>query len=217
MDLKKAQLEIIRKRYGIAKFNVVHNIPTQDLKRRLARVTTPEEIVGKRVLEFGAGCSPYPKIFLEYGCSSLVANDLIPERLALNGINDPAYKEMPGDLLTADFGSEKFDIIFASLTVMVLVPIMDEVIERISNLLAPGGKLITLDANYICPLSLYRRFSNRSGSNPSRIFNPFSYAKAIERRGLTIEKIVPFTSNLEWTVGHWLLGTSFGLKATKPS
>jgi SAM-dependent methyltransferase len=216
MDTKTRQLEIIRKRYGMTKFNVVHQVAAQDVKRRLSWVATPDEFVGKRVLELGAGCSPYTRIFLEYGCRSLVANDLIPERLALNGINDPAYKEVPGDLLTADFGPEKFDIIFANLTMVLLVPMMDEVIERTSSLLAPGGKLITIEPNHFCPRSLYRRFADRSGANAERFFNPFSYAKAIERRGLTIEKIVPFTSNLKWTVGSWLLGTSFGLKARKP-
>lgn len=215
--LSAPQLDIIRRRYMMDRFNVRHDIPIEESARRLRRVTGPEDFAGKRVLEIGAGCSPYLQVFLDWNCQELVANDLMPERLELNGIIDPRYRNLPGDFLEADIEPSSFDVIFANLTLMFLVPLMGQVVSRIETLLAPGGKMITFDPNYICPLSIYRRYSDHSGANPARIFSPYRYTRLVEGAGLRVEKLVPFTSNLEWTVGSWLLGTSFGMKAAKPA
>lgn len=211
------QLDIVRRRYAMERFNVRHNIPLEESERRLRKVAGPEDFAGKRVLEIGAGCSPYLQLFLNWKCNDLVANDLMPERLALNGITDSRYRELPGDFMNIDVEVSSFDVIFANLTMMFLVPMMWEVISRIEALLAPGGKLITFDPNYICPLSIYRRYADRSGANPARVFSPYRYASLVDGAGLRVERLVPFTSNIEWTVGNWLLGTSFGMKATKLS
>jgi hypothetical protein len=78
----------------------------------------------------------------------------------------------------------------------------------------PGGIFLSYDPNYICPLSIYRRFSDRV-SNPARLFNPLRYANHFRRHGFEVEKLVPLTAKYPWTVGNWLLGTSFWLRARK--
>lgn len=213
---KEAQLDIIRRRYSKDEFNVVHNIDARVLKANLGTVTEPKDFTGKSVLEIGAGCSLFLPIFLEYGCRKLVANDLLEKRLALNNINDGRYYEVAGDFLEMEFPEPGFDIIFAHLTMMFVIPILDEFFAKAAHLLKPGGALVTIDPNYLCPLSIYRQFAENSGANPATIFNPFSFANVARQQGLIVEKLVPFTSNMEWTQGNWALGTNFGMRARKP-
>jgi SAM-dependent methyltransferase len=216
MDTREQQLQIIRERYAKPNFNVVHSAARDVLERRLARVAAPSDFRGKRVLEIGAGCSTYLQLFLDHGCSELVANDLIPERLKLNAISDPRYSAVEGDLLRIDLGEESFDIVFANLTLMFLVPILGEVFTRLNRILKPGGLLLSIDPNYLCPLSVYRRFADRSGANPARIFNPFSFERAVRRAGFNVQKMSPFTGDVSYANGNWLLSTCFAMRSEKP-
>lgn len=214
-ESKDRQIEIIRRRYNKKEFNVVADIDRQVLLRNLRKIVDPDRFRDKAVLEIGAGCSLYLPIFLDSGCGNLVANDLVDERLKLNQITDDRYVEVAGEFLETQFEEEGFDIIFSHLTLMFVIPMLDEFFAKMHKLLRPGGLLITFDANYLCPLQFYRRFSDRSGSNPATIFNPFSYAGRARKIGFNVEKLVPSTNNCDWATGNWLLGTGFFMRATK--
>lgn len=194
---------------------MVHSVPRDVVERRLARVASPSDFKDKRVLEVGAGCSFYLQLFLDYGCRELVANDLMPERLKLNNISDIRYSAVAGDLLQIDLGEESFDIVFANLTLMFLVPMLDEVFVRLARILKPGGLLLSVDPNYLCPISLYRTFSDRSGANPAKVFNPFSFKRAAKFAGFEVHRMAAFTGDVSWGDGSWLLGTSFAMRSER--
>ena len=214
-DKKKRQIDIIKRRYRRAEYNVVHDIDKTTLLSNLRKVIDPSDFEDKVVLEIGAGCSLYLPLFLEFGCKKLVANDLVEERLKLNKIDDERYVEVLGDFLEVDFEEEKFDVVFASLTLMFVIPMLDEFFSKIYRLLKAGGVLVTYDPNFLCPVSIYRYFVNKNDLNPTCLFNPFKFVGIARKEGLKIEKMVPFTSNFEWTSGRWLIGTSFWMKAIK--
>jgi SAM-dependent methyltransferase len=213
--IRNAQTRIINKRYAGDQFNVVHEVPKGTLIGNLSHLVDLEELRGKTILEIGAGCSNYLALFLEFGVEQLLANDLVERRLKLNDIKDPRYLELPGDFLEINFAEYKVDIIFSHLTYMFMVPILNEMFLKARAVLKPGGLLITIDPNYICPISLYRYFVGRGELNPARLFNPFKFAKITQVNGLTVDRLVPFTSNQTWATGHWLLGTCFGMRAVK--
>ena len=213
---KEAQLDIIRRLYSKDEYNVVPRIDARIFKENLGHLTDPGEFSGKSVLEIGAGCSLFLPIFLEYGCRKLIANDLLAERLALNDINDSRYSAVAGDFLETEFSENGFDLIFAHLTMMFVIPMLDEFFAKACRLLKPGGLLVTIDPNYLCPLSIYRIYADNSGANPATIFNPFNFAKVARQQGFMVEKLVPFTSGFGWTKGNWALGTCFGMRALKP-
>ena len=205
---------IILERYADREnIGVRHTPPDVLVKRYLSKIMDPREIAGKTILELGAGCSQYVPVFLGYGCRRYYANDIIPERLAVVRVDDPRVVELPGDFRTIDL-PEPVDLVFANLTMMFLIPMLDEFVAKIYESLNPGGLFVSFDANYICPLSIYRRFADQ-GANPARLFNPFRYAATFRRHGFEVEKLVPLTASLPWTTGNWLLGTSFWLRARK--
>jgi len=171
-DIKGQQLDIIRKRYNKNEYNVVHNIEKNVLLNRLSKVIDPTEFEGKVVMEIGAGCSLYLPLFLELGCKKIVANDLIEKRLKLNQINDERYTDVAGDFLETNFEDCNFDIIFAHLTLMFVIPMLDEFFTKIYSLLKPRGILITYDPNYLCPLASYfltHKFWNPHKNDTRRI------------------------------------------------
>lgn len=99
---------------------------------------------------------------------------------------------------------------------MLVMPMIDDFFVKIYRVLKPGGCLVSFDANYVCPVSIYRRFSDRGRANPVRIFSPFSFKRRAMRHGFDVEKLVPLTTNHPWVTGNWLLGTGFMMKAVKP-
>lgn len=181
--------------------------------RYLSKAMTREEIVGKTILELGAGCSQYIPVFLEYGCKKCYANDIIPERLAASRVDDHRYSEIPGDFRQIE-ELEPVDLVFANLTMMFIQPLLEDFVDKIGQSLKSGGIFPSMDPNYICPLSVYRRFADQT-ANPARLFNPFRYAAVFRRNGFAIQKLVPFTASLPWTTGNWALGTTFWLRARK--
>ena len=98
---------------------------------------------------------------------------------------------------------------------MFLVPESDEVIKKISRILRPGGIYLGMDPNYLCPISIYRRFADIWRPNPARLFNPFGLAKKFEKNGFRVESIIPFTGPYPSTTGSWIFGTTFWLRARK--
>jgi SAM-dependent methyltransferase len=179
----------------------------------LSKVFSINDVANKTVLEIGAGCSQYLPLFLAAGCKTYYANDLIPERLLKVRVDDPRYVELPGDFREIVI-PEKVDIIFSTLTMMLVIPILDTFIPKIRNNLKQGGLFISMDANHLCPVSVYRHLMDTS-PNPVRLFNPFAYAREFHNNGFVIEKLVPFTARISWSTGIWPLGTSFWLKARK--
>lgn len=181
--------------------------------RYLSKVMAPEELCGKTILELGAGCSQYIPVFLQYGCKRYYANDIIPERLWAVRVNDPRYVGIPGDFRTIAL-PEPVDLVLASLTMMFIMPMLDDFVKKIGQALKSGGAFISMDPNYFCPLSVFRRFAERN-HNPSRVFSPFRYADTFRRNGFAVEKLAPFTAPLPWTTGNWVLGTTFWLRVRK--
>ena len=53
---------------------------------------------------------------------------------------------------------------FASLTMMFVVPLFDEFIDEIYKTLKPGSVFISFDPNYLYPVSVYRRFSDKTNN-----------------------------------------------------
>lgn len=206
--------KLILERYKGEGGVLVHPIAPQALiDKYLSKVMSPAEIEGKRILELGAGCSTYVPVFLDNGCTRYYANDIIPARLASIRVSDPRYVEAPGDFRKIEL-PERVDIVFASLMMMMVVPMHDEFIAKIADSLVSGGLCLTMDANYLCPFSVYRRFADRR-VNPVRLFNPFAYANKFRRHGFKVEKLVPFTAAYPATIGNWLAGTTFWLRARK--
>lgn len=205
---------IILERYADrTNIGITHSSPDVIVERYLSKVMQPAELNGKTILEMGAGCSQYGPVFLANGCKTYYANDLIPERLAATRHADPRYVELPGDFRKIEV-PEQVDIVFACLTMMFLMPMLDDFVAKIRDTLKPGGGFVSMDPNYLCPLSVYRRFSDRK-PNPAKLFSPLRYASAFRRNGFEIEKLVPFTAPLPWTTGSWLLGTTFWLKVRR--
>ena len=206
--------QIILDRYADRQNFGIANTPSHVLTAHyLGKVMMPDEIAGKTILEIGAGCSQYVALFLQTGCKKYYANDIIPERLARVRVSDARFVELPGDFRAIDL-PERADIVFANLVMMFIIPMLDEFIAKISDSLNPGGVFLSMDPNYLCPLSIYRRFADRK-NNPARLFNPFHYAEAFRHHGFEIEKLVPFTAVLPRTTGNWFLGTTFWLRARK--
>jgi SAM-dependent methyltransferase len=206
--------QIILDRYADRQNIGIHHIsPDVLVARYLGKVMVQEELAGKTILEIGAGCSQYAALFLESGCKKYYANDLIPERLARVRVSDPRFVELPGDFRAIDV-PEPVDITFANLVMMFVMPLLDEFIAKIAQSLNRGGVFLSMDSNYLCPLSIYRRFADRK-NNPARLFNPFRYAEAFRHEGFEVERLVPFTPPLPWTTGNWVLGTTFWLRARK--
>jgi SAM-dependent methyltransferase len=183
-------------------------------QRYLSKAMTLEEIKGKRVLELGAGCSQYIPLFLNAGCSAYYGNDIIPERLAKTRVADPRYHEIPGDFLTITL-PEPVDISFASLTMMCVKPYFPQFAARIYDSLKPGGMFLSMEANYFCPVNIYRNWKVK-GANPVRAFSPYSYANIFRKAGFEIELMLPFSGPYPWTTGLWPVGTAFWMRARKP-
>lgn len=206
--------DIIIARYtDHAAINFSQYPPDLLVSRYLSKVMSPGEFDGKTLLEIGAGCSHYATVFLENGCKQYYANDLIPQRLAASRKEDSRYIELPGDFLKIVI-PQPVDFIFACLTMMFVMPMLDEFIAKIWDSLEPGGQFISMDPNYLCPLSIYRRFTDHM-PNPARLFRPHRYAEAFRRHGFKVDSLVPFTARSSITTGSWLLGTTFWLKVTK--
>lgn len=206
--------QIILDRYADREhIGIVRTPPEALISRYLSKVMQPEELAGKTILELGAGCSQYVPVFLGAGCAKYYANDIIPERLKVIRVDDSRYVEVPGDFRTIAV-PEKVDIVFASLVMMFIMPMLEEFVDKIADSVKQGGLFLSMDANYVCPLSVYRRFADRR-PNPVRLFSPFRYANVFRKKGFEVEKLVPFTAPYPWTTGSWLLGTTFWLRARK--
>jgi len=207
-------IEIISSRYANDSAIKFSQYPPDLLVNRyLEKLMSPTEFSGKTILEIGAGCSHYTTVFLSNGCSKYYANDLIPQRLSASRIDDPRYVELPGNFLEISL-SEPVDIVFACLTMMFVMPMLDDFILKIRDSLEVGGQFISMDANYLCPLSVFRRFADPK-PNPARLFNPHRYAAAFRRHGFEVDSLVPFTAPFPIATGSWLLGTTFWLRVKK--
>jgi hypothetical protein len=204
--------KMILDRYADRENIAVHQIDDSVLiGRYLSKVMDLNEVKGKTLLELGAGCSSYIPLFLKSGVGKYIANDLIPERLAAVDPGDARFVSLPGDFRSIVV-PEKADIVLASLTMMMVVPMMDEFVGKLADTVKPGGHFMAMDANYICPYSIYRRFAV---GGPIQLFNPFSYADKFRKAGFEVEKLVPFTAAYPWTTGNWLAGTTFWIRARK--
>lgn len=206
--------QIILDRYAGDQSGGVPNIDVDILTHiYLAKVMALSELQGKTLLEIGAGCSQYAPLFLNSDIKKYVANDLIEARLALSRTADERHIQVAGDFLEIEL-KEQFDFVFASLTMMFVVPLFDDFIEKIYNTLKPGGVFISFDPNYLCPVSIYRRFSDKT-NNPARLFNPLKYAERFKSSGFIVEVLTPFAGSYPKLGGSWLTGTSFCMRARK--
>ena len=181
--------------------------------RYLNNVINLNELSNKTLFEIGAGCSQYANIFLDTNLSKYYANDLIESRLELSRSTDERYYEIIGNFLNVEIDN-KIDFVFASLTMMFVVPMFDDFIEKIDSILEKDGVFISFDPNYLCPLSFYRRFKDRK-DNPARIFNPFSYSKLFIDKGYRLDKLIPFSGPYPTLGNSWITGTSFCMRVTK--
>ena len=206
--------KIILERYADrGNIGVLHTPPEQIVNRYLKKVMEPEELEGKTILEIGAGCSQLIPVFMKYGCKRYYANDLIPERLAKTRVDDPRYVELPGDFRKIDV-PEPVDFVFASLTMMLVIPMLDEFAIKIGEVLKPGGEFLSMDSNYYCPVSIYRHLTEKN-ANPVKLFTPHGYASTFRRHGFVVEKLLPFAGPYPSATGNWLAGTTFWMRARK--
>jgi hypothetical protein len=214
-DPAQRQNELIRawcEKHDVEPFEPM---PTALLTERyLGKVADPAEFEGKTILEIGAGRSSYARLFLEAGCKRYYANDLVPSRLEAIRVPGARFVSLPGDFLGIEI-PERVDFIFANLVMMFVIPMLDAFIEKMHAHLLGGARVITMDSNYLCPLSILRRFVLDIGANPARIFSPFAYAGRFRHFGFEVEQLVPFTGPVPWVTGNWLLGTTFFLRARK--
>lgn len=171
------------------------------------------EIKGKVVLEIGAGCSQYIPLFLNHGCKCFYANDLMPERLAIIAPDDPRFVSLPGDFCEVEI-PEKVDIVFCSLTLMMLKPLFPAFAKAIHAALKPGGIFVCMEANYMSPLSFWRWLKHYDPS--VKIFSPWTLSRALQDAGLVIERMTPVTAPAPWTKGIWPLSTAIWIRARKP-
>lgn len=179
----------------------------------LGKVLDFSELEGRTLLEIGAGCSQYAPLFLKSGLKKYIANDLIEDRLVMSRTSDERHDEILGDFLDISL-NENVDFIFASLTMMFVVPKFNEFIDKIDGFLEAGGVFISFDPNYLCPLSIYRRFSDTK-NNPSRLFNPFNYSNLFKEKGYVLEQLIPFSGPYPKLGNSWLTGTSFCMRVRK--
>lgn len=214
-DSADAHTRIILARYADKeRISFVPTAPEVLIGRYLSKVIKPEKLAGKTILELGAGCSQYVPVFLESGCTRYYANDIVPERLETVRVPDPRYVAVPGDFREIEL-PEPVDIVFANLTMMFVIPMLDEFVAKIFSVLKSGGTFVSMDPNYLCPLSVLRLAKDRK-NNPSRLFSPFRYAEAFRKGGFEVETLVPFTGPWPAVTGSWLLGTSYWMRARKP-
>ena len=147
--------QIILDRYADWNDIVVHQIPETTLESvYLGKVLDTAEFAGKNILEIGAGCSTYTPIFLKHGCKRYYANDLIAERIEAVRVFDRRFIALPGDFRSLKI-PEPADIVFASLTMMFLVPMHEEIIAKLATAVKPGGYFMSMDPNlmpWILPL-----------------------------------------------------------------
>lgn len=213
-ETAEAHIKLILDRYADREnIGILHTPPDVMVKRYLNNIIQPNELNGKVIFELGAGCSQYIPVFLNNRCARYYANDIIPERLAATRVDDNRYLEIPGDFRDIQV-PESVDIVFASLTMMLVMPMLDDFVAKIYSILKADGLFLSMDSNYFCPLSVYRRFADRR-ANPVRLFSPFRYADAFRQQRFEVERLVPFTPPLPWTTGNWLMGTNFWLRARK--
>jgi SAM-dependent methyltransferase len=209
-------MQLVLERYADREnIGILHTDVDVLYNRYLSKAMQREEIAGKRILELGAGCSQYIPLFLEAGCAAYYGNDIIPERLAASRVSDPRYHEIPGDFLTIDL-PEPVDITFASLTMMCVKPYFAQFAERIYESLKPGGSFLSMEANYLCPVNIYRNWMVKE-VNPVRAFSPFGYANIFRKQGFEIELMLPFTGPYPWTTGIWPVSTAFWMRARRPA
>lgn len=207
-------LEIIKQRYD-NKNNTSSEISGEDsFNLYISKVLNKNDIYNKKILELGGGGSVYIDFFLKNNCMNYYVNDLVLQRLKMNSCSDLRYKEFLGDFIELEM-NEKVDIVMSNLTIMFLVPLFDDAIKAINRFLKIDGIFINMDPNYLCPLSIYRLYADKKGSNPARFFNPLSFAQKFRDNGFEVELLIPYTAKYPFTTGNWLLGTSFSMRARK--
>ena len=213
-EIADAHTRIILARYADTQNIRLGETSTETIVRSyLSKIAHPEEFRRKTILELGAGCSLYVPVFMRHGCTRYYANDLIPERLTASKVVDPRYIAVPGDFRDVTI-PEQVDIVFANLTMMFIIPMLNQFVQKIARSLKPGGVFLGMDPNYLCPLSVYRLLVQRK-NNPARAFSPLRYAETFRQNGFHVDRLVPFTAPMPRLTSNWLLGTTFWIKATK--
>ena len=131
----------------------------QERQRVLIRMLDrycPKPLQEASLLEIGcgAGGNLLDLIRLGFNPQNLVANELLPDRVALARRNLPSSCHvLSGDALAVDFMSKSFDIIYQS---MVFTSLLDfqfrqELAQKIWQLLRPDGAILWYDFVYNNP------------------------------------------------------------------
>ena len=135
-----------------------------------------------RLLEAGCGSGSNLTMFIRLGFDPgrLVANELLPERVAQARRNLPAVVTVvEGDAATLDFPPGSFDIVFCSLVFSSVLS--DEYQARLAarlwELVAPGGAMLWYDFTYDNPANRDVR-----GMPLRRVRELFPHAEVTARR-----------------------------------
>ncbi len=105
---------------------------------------TPEELAGKRILEFGCGAAQCSRYLASLGLD-VTASDLSGQMLeAARELNAKTGIEVPlvrADARSQPFGDAAFDVVFTSFGALPFVESLAEVFEEAARLLRHGGVL----------------------------------------------------------------------------
>ena len=158
----------------------------------LEGILSEESIVDMSIMEIGAGASQYRDLFLKMHCKKYTGIELVRERIPTD-IPDRCEYHCT-DIHEFD-ASEKYDIIFFSLT-YVLIGDRKEVLDKCYKLLTSGGALIFIEPNYLSVITFFRTvYAKMFKKAPIIPFNPYGLKSKLLELGMSVEHHSFFTSN----------------------
>lgn len=173
----------VKKYYEKLGYIELETFPSTIKSVYLQDVIDDGQLVGKSILEIGAGASMYRDVFLEMGAKNYTGVELVEERIPLTFPNSCSYICGPFEEICFQ---NKFDYIFTSLTYMYMND-RDVVLQKIKKLLNFHGCLVMIEPNYFSPLTIFRCMkANIFDHSPNMAFSPYHLKKSLEALGFEV-------------------------------